>query len=267
MENLESVKRKIRALAAKTVESGCSEAEAMAAMDKVAELLSVFNLSMSEVELHAEKCITGEFQTSKTKSALSWAWIGISKLCGVRCWRVPIQKGWNWKFFGLESDVEMALYLCDLVTKSNKTALAIFRTTSDWEQYQSHRRTLTANFQAGFGSRINVRLKELAEANKEAEKKAQAYHAENSVKIGASDEALVQAAKQSTGTALISVAKERLIEEAFKKQVGIKLQTKKSYAKRVYNSQATVAGQNAANKVNLSRPVGNSSEKAAGYLK
>ena len=44
---LGKVKARIRALAAKTVERGCSEAEAMAAAAKVGELLDVYGLSMS----------------------------------------------------------------------------------------------------------------------------------------------------------------------------------------------------------------------------
>lgn len=245
MENLESVKRKIRALSAKTVDAGCSEAEAMAAMNKVAELLSTFNLSMSEVELQKEECIVKMYSTGKTRSPVYYVWSGIAKLCGVRVWRAQGYKAWNWYFFGVESDVEMALYLVELAERSGKTALAIFRTTDDWQNFHSHRRTLTANFQYAFGSRLNTRLRELAEKNKETERSSH----------------------QSTGTALISIAKERLIEEAFKKQVDLKLKTTKSYAKMRQNINAQNAGVNAANKVNLSRPVGNSSGKTTGYLK
>jgi len=54
---LSKVKARIRALAAKTVERGCSEAEAMAAAAKVGELLDVYGLSMSEVELREEACV------------------------------------------------------------------------------------------------------------------------------------------------------------------------------------------------------------------
>ncbi|RYJ03496.1 MAG: DUF2786 domain-containing protein, partial [Acetobacteraceae bacterium] len=54
---LAKVKARIRALAAKTVERGCSEAEAMAAAAKVGELLEVYGLSMSEVELREEACV------------------------------------------------------------------------------------------------------------------------------------------------------------------------------------------------------------------
>jgi hypothetical protein len=54
---LEKVKARIRALAARTVDRGCTEAEAIAAAQKVGELLEVYGLSMSEVELRQEACV------------------------------------------------------------------------------------------------------------------------------------------------------------------------------------------------------------------
>ena len=143
--------------------------------------------------------------------------------------------------------------------------MAAFRETSEWKDYTGHRRTLTANFYEGFGRRIKQRLFDLHEKNLEKEKEANAYHAENTIKISATDEAIVAGANATTGTALISVAKEKKIEEEFKK-IGVKLRQTYSSDKKSYNSKAQGAGSKAANTVNLSRPVGGRTSKVMGYL-
>lgn len=261
---LQKVKRRIRALSARTMENGCTEAEAFAAMEKISELLSTFNLTMTEVELRAEKCVTGTVETAKTKTGLFYAWSGIRELCGVRVWRSTYRSGYVWNFFGLESDVEMAVYLTNLIETSLQDALAKFRQTDEWASYHSHRRTLTANFTAAFGSRIAYRLSELAAKNREEEKRANAYHAANTAAVEATDAAKAEAARRTTGTALITVAKAKMVEEEFQK-LGMKLRTSTSQQTMRYNSNARSAGNTAANKVNLSRPIGGG-KKASGYI-
>lgn len=265
-KKLETVKRQIRALMAKSIDNGCTEAEAFQAMEKVSELLSVYNLSMTEVELRSEQMIEKKYQTVKTKTCSFYAWSGISRLCGVKIWRSQNYEGYVWSLFGLESDVAMAYYLFELIDKSGGTALNEFKATSTWMNYQGHRRTLTANFQNGFGDKVCSRLNQMWKENKEAEKKAQAYHAENSVGIEATDVAKMESARQTTGTALISVAKEKLIEEEFNKRFGYKLRKSGGGGGGRYNSEARAAGATAGSKVNLSRPVGGSSGKTSGYL-
>jgi len=263
-KELENVKRKIKALCARTVENGCTEAEALTAADKISELLSTFNLSMSEIELREQKCETVTFTTSKTKEGIYYSWSGIAKLCGVRSWRSVGRKSYTWNFFGLEQDVALAKYLCELVDQSLKTSVAAFRETEVWTSYNGHRRTLTANFYRGFGQRINSRLKDLAVENAKKEREANAYHAANSIKVTASDEAIVAAANATTGTALISIAKAKIVDEEFNK-LGMRLRNSYSSNTARYNSSANTAGSSAASKVNLSRPISGQSKTMA-YL-
>lgn len=46
----EQIIEKIKALMEKTIENGCSEAEALAASEKVADLLVKYEIQMSEIE-------------------------------------------------------------------------------------------------------------------------------------------------------------------------------------------------------------------------
>ena len=53
MSERERIAARIRALRAKTVENGCTEAEAMAAAKKLAQLLADYNMTMDEADLRA----------------------------------------------------------------------------------------------------------------------------------------------------------------------------------------------------------------------
>jgi hypothetical protein len=55
-EDLARVIQRIKALRAKTIEQGCTEQEALAAANKVAELLDRYGLSLSEIELRRQAC-------------------------------------------------------------------------------------------------------------------------------------------------------------------------------------------------------------------
>src|SRR4051812_20637233 len=57
---LAKVKARIKALAAKTVEAGCSEHEALHAAEMVGRLLDQYNLSMDEIDIREEICVLSE---------------------------------------------------------------------------------------------------------------------------------------------------------------------------------------------------------------
>lgn len=46
--NRDAISRRIRALRAKTVENGCTEAEALAAAELLADLLAKYNMTLDE---------------------------------------------------------------------------------------------------------------------------------------------------------------------------------------------------------------------------
>ena len=65
MQERERVTVIIRNLANKTVEKGCTEAEALSAARKVGELLKVYNLTMDEVFIEQADCVTLTINTHK----------------------------------------------------------------------------------------------------------------------------------------------------------------------------------------------------------
>lgn len=265
---LASIKRKIRALSEKTVDRGCSEFEAMLAMKKVGDLLTQYNLSMTEVTMREEPCVTKSFQTDSKHRDVIWnVFSGLRKFCGLKTYHNRPPQGMCWYFFGLESDVDMALYLCRILSDAEDTAAEAFKKTDIYRGYQGgNRKPLTQNFKIGFGGRINERLYSLAREKMEAEKKAADFHQEamKTRMVDATEEAIVKAAEEKTGTALICLAKEKMIEEEFEK-VGPKLRNVTHRNSGRYNEGARDAGRAAGNKVNLGRPL-NGGSKPTEYL-
>lgn len=266
---LEAVKRKIRALTAKTVEAGASEAEAEFAMLKVSELLTAFNLTLNEVLLKEQAYVTKEIHIGSSHLGVgNWVATGIAKYTDTKVW-TSRHRG-TLSYFGMESDVEMAAFLYATIESAYQRSYAEFKLSDTYKNYEGHRKTLNSNFMAGFGSRLNARLNTLFQERKDAERKAAAYHAEKMKNnmIEMSTETAVKIAEQTTGTSLALVDKAKNTEKEFEK-LGMKLgRAGASYRGGRYNPNGREAGSNAANKVNLSRPIGGGSTAGfGGYLK
>lgn len=232
---LAKVKAKIRALVAKTTDNGASEAEAMSAMTKVGELLETFNLSMGDVsEVREEACDTGDFQTySKHAGIASDVAVAVAAFTNTKAWLTREINGVVIKFFGVETDVELAKYITSVITSCFEGEYKTFKESETYKNYNGHRRVLNTDFRRGFAGRINDRLYELkANATKEY--------------------------SNNTGTALVVVEKDKYVQEEFDK---LNMRLRKTYRQTRYvrSGGAYSAGASAGNKVNLNRPVGTNS--------
>jgi hypothetical protein len=241
-DELIRVKLKIKALAAKTLDNGCTEHEAMTAATKVGELLEQYNLSMSECDVREEKCIKKTVGMGSAKWQAGYSFImPLAKFCDLKIWSgrswTGFEKERTVTFYGLEPDVEMAEYLTNVILAAMRTSAQEYKQT---ECYQSHvkKRKATRGFKIGFAARITERL--------------QMMQTEKNLR-----------AKSTGGTSLI-VLKGQLVEEEFKK-LGLKLRTSYSYARANYSGQAYMKGVQKGDSVNLNRPVNNQSG-LSGYL-
>ena len=233
---LDKVKFKIKALAAKTVSNGCSEHEAMSAMLGVGRLLSQYNLTMEECDVRSSPCKTIFINIGRTKRhPIDNCITALADLVSARTW---FHRHWGkpsaYAFFGQEGDLELVQYLFKVIMAAVEHESEVFKES---ESYlfagfgtAADRRSATVSFQRGMATRISQRLREL-KAQNDAE---MAQH------------------RSSTGTALI-VLKKQLVEEEFK-QHGPKLVTQRTVW-RVSNRSAYDHGHAAGNKVNLSRPL------------
>jgi hypothetical protein len=108
---------RIEALRAKTVANGCTEAEALAAAAKVAELLDQYSLSLSDVELAREQCGRLTVPIPKKLRAAMDACIGaVAHYADCKVWKQKTPEGRaEYVFFGLPADLEMAGAICQMV--------------------------------------------------------------------------------------------------------------------------------------------------------
>jgi hypothetical protein len=247
-DELIRVKLKIKALAAKTLDNGCTEHEAMTAATKVGELLEQYNLSMSECDVRQERCIQKQVGLSTAKWQANYSFImTLAKFCDLKIWSgrtgkfsddlTKYNRERTITFFGLEPDVEMAEYLTNVILSAMRTSAKEYKQT---DCYQSHHKKskATRGFKIGFSDRIVERL--------------QMMQTEKNLR-----------AKSTGGTALI-VLKGQLVNDEFEK-LGMKLRTSYSYRRASYSGQAYAKGLVKGNSVNLSRPVSNQSG-LSGYL-
>jgi len=227
---LEKVKGRIRALAARTVDRGCSEAEALAAAQKIGELLEVYGLTMSEVELRQEVCMQREVVFSGPRlQALATIFLSVVDLTETKGWMVGRQ---TFVFHGLEPDVLMAEYLLHLVAGAVDHEEAAYRASPAYQRSRITPQNRLRSFRYGFAERVSKRIEELAARRRAAEEAA--------------------SMPTSSGTALVLV-KERIVADSFR-ELGIRLRT--SYTTRtVRDGAAYRKGMEAGGRVSLERPL------------
>lgn len=234
MQNPErdSVKKKISALLAKTPENGASEHEALAAAQKAAELMAVYDIEATELDYKNNTCVkrTIKAQTYARHILGNYFALAIQSLCDCI--------GWNDNgtdetvFFGFEQDADIAIYLYSSLRSAVVMELANYKESPEFAEAIAHGEmtmVLCRTFILGMEMRISQRLKQMA-----AEKKA-------TVQV-------------STGTSLVLVKTERVQEEFA--DLGMKLRSGSRSRAIRKGSSAYAAGQKAGDRVNISKGVG-----------
>ena len=81
------LKTRIQGLRSKTTDNGCTEAEALLAAAKVAELLDRYDLSLTDVEIRDARCERREYETYRKKRIPLDDCVGaIANFCDCRVW-------------------------------------------------------------------------------------------------------------------------------------------------------------------------------------
>ncbi len=266
-KELTKVKERIRRLAEVKVERGATEHEVNHAVITIGKLLDTFNLEMSEVFLSQEKCVELTVDTkSKHRNVGFLTAHAVSSFCQVKWWqsRQLRSKGIVIGYFGLESDVQMAIFLTEMIVSAADTAVLEFKQSENYLNPHRNRRALTFAFYNGMAWRLNKRLADATNERLVNERQTAAFHAEQMKErmVSATDEAKAAAAKITTGTALVSVKKEEHIDKEWK--IKTKGWIKKGTKTKAYDQIAREHGARAADKVNLSRPL--THERSASML-
>ena len=161
------LKTRITALLAKTVLNGCTEAEALSAAAKVAELLDRHALSMSDVEMRASPCERLAFETRRNKRIPLDACIGaVAHFCDCRVWREKGADGaTSFVFFGVPEDIAAARDLAELIDGAVRSELGRYKTGRDYARFDTRdRHMVNASFVLGMVGGIADKLDALKAA-------------------------------------------------------------------------------------------------------
>lgn len=204
----EDMLNRLRALKERTVENGCTEAEAMTAATLLMKLLDKHNFSQSDLEMPLEAITEDTYYSPRKELGQEfYLMYGIEVYCDVKVWRrKEFQPGKRALIpvivlFGRESDVMVARYLMDLVRTAMDSEWKTFNRQPRLNVRSSDRRL----FERGMCMRISQRLVEMKRARN----------------------AEVDPASGKTGQSLV-VVKNAVVTEAFAKR-GIKLSFSKGH--------------------------------------
>lgn len=225
---------RIRALLAKTVDNGCTEAEAIAAADLAKKLMDEYQLGLSDLEIEQEGVSQERPDRQRSfynlQSRIANA---VARFCECKVW---LERG-HVVYFGLSSDAEFAKWLTAALEsfcwmKADEYLKANKRPGQSAAQSVKERTTFLLG--------CAVRLVERLNAESEAREKTRSA---------------------STGRSLV-VVKNAIVTREFAK-LGFRLR-KQSRREQVGGSRASFqAGMNAANGAGFGRPINGGSRPLA----
>jgi hypothetical protein len=282
---------KVRKLRARAEGAGSSEVEVEKAMLEMGKLLDTFDITMDEVSLAAEECkkVVIEYHDGGTYK-LGTVTVAVARFCDCVTYyhkksngykRNPdgtIKRGPNridrWgntrpghqlkekptfqnHFFGIESEAETAAYLMELIREALRSSLNAYKKTQEYKTYPGSKLSLTKSFVEGFASRMVSRLNMMKHEREEELEKARMAREEMGESQNVTDaERAAHLRRQGKSTDLVAL-KAAKVEDDFHKQFGWKVKYRRGGGGGGSSWTGRTAGGNAAEKVNLSRPVGN----------
>jgi hypothetical protein len=232
----EDIINKIKALRAKVNNAASTEAEVEAAARMVAKLMMQHDVTE---DLLTEKVAPEGVHAASDalKNDLEWVlqycWKPIQDLTETKSYR----SGQKFNYIGLPHDVEMALYLFELVTMSAKRGWLRHSAKMFDEDGMTRTKGARVSYYVGFGERMAAMLNELHEERQKARPVA-------------------------TGTAVV-IRKQDIIKGKMR-EMGLQLHKSRGKSMGRVDGNAYNAGQHAASQVNLNRPFG--ATKAAGTI-
>lgn len=161
MSDKNKILKKIQALMAKTVENGASEKEALSATSKAAMLLEKYNLSMQDVDLENTNCDEGLYKIGKKQShPVSYLCSVIGELTGTKVMlRTDHHEGSKYiVYFGLKHDIQVALYITEIIHKAMEREFKIFKKTFDYKYSNMQPKTKRHSFMMGMVMRLQERI-------------------------------------------------------------------------------------------------------------
>lgn len=138
MADIASIRAKIAALRAKTVGNGCTEAEAMAAAEKAADLLAEYGLASADLD--APEHDTAHQDLAGRRGPLDALWGAVAAYCDCTCWLSRDEGVRRAVYFGAPGAVEIAAYVHEIMARAYEAGLAGYKASPE---YQRRRKAAT----------------------------------------------------------------------------------------------------------------------------
>ncbi len=224
----DSLLDKIRALLSKTVSNGCTEHEALAALDKARAMMDAYEVSEEELKLAKEEAAILKEDNDRDPHNIKWYLsTGIAAFCDVKVWRRGGARG-TLIFCGLPSDVAFADWLMQSLVGFVQSELA--NHLMGCVAPKGERRFIINGFVAGCTTRISHRMRELARQSKAAP------------------------ATSSNSQALVVVKSNAIAEKV--SALGLHFSKARRRSQRRMDGAAFGAGRAAGDRASFGRPVG-----------
>jgi len=159
------IKTRIFNLLQKAANDGCTEEEAMAFAEKAGELMDHYQLNITDIQILQTRCITDVYTLANAASRHQGCMaVAIARYCDCKVWSTAGQRfkkhvvGAKLHFFGLASDVEMAMFLMEIVDKAFYRAAKEFKKSDWWKDNVTNGYTKGLSAQAGFKNGFQSRL-------------------------------------------------------------------------------------------------------------
>jgi hypothetical protein len=160
--NRDDLLGKIRALLSKTTENGCTEAEALAALDKARAMMDAYEVTEADLELTREQAavMRGEGD-ARDPHKIKWQMASaVAAFCECRVWRNRA----GLVFCGLPADAQFAEWLLGSLAEFVRAELA--RHLMGSLAPRGERRFVINGFILGCAGRISQRLTDLTRQSK-----------------------------------------------------------------------------------------------------
>lgn len=220
-----AVLKKLRAFAQRTVENGCTEAEAIAAAEAMQKLQHEYNMTLTDADILDAEYVTEKMQLGNQRMhPVVGAVMGVAIFTSTKMYK----SGATLFIFGEKHKVDNAIYLISTIQSAMELEFLNYRGTEAYlrETWYHHGASIRSSFMNGMAHRLYHRLlkmhKELMEQD--------------------------ATVSQATGNSLV-VMSDKALDEAFRKQ-NPNLRSGRRYTTS-RSANASAAGRSAADRVGL----------------